>query len=235
VRGYFIGAFANNFLPTGFGGDAVRALAVARPGPVLARAATSVIVDRLTALLCLVALAWFTLPFAKVPGDLVVSLAVVTGAAAACGVAAWIALRAAPFRRLTPSRLRPVLAEMLRPLRAFGSDASLLLRVGLLGLAYQAMVVLAVWCGARAIGLHLPYGLIAFTVPLVLLLTLLPVSFAGFGVREGGFAVLLGTAGVSTTDATLVSLMSVVIMALASLPGAAAVVARRQRPAQSEA
>jgi uncharacterized membrane protein YbhN (UPF0104 family) len=32
VRGYFMGAFANNFLPTGFGGDAVRALAVARPG-----------------------------------------------------------------------------------------------------------------------------------------------------------------------------------------------------------
>ncbi len=31
LRGYFIGAFANNFLPTGFGGDVVRALVVAPP------------------------------------------------------------------------------------------------------------------------------------------------------------------------------------------------------------
>src|SRR5215217_5563076 len=63
LRGYFMGAFANNFLPTGFGGDAVRALTVARPGPQLARAATTVIADRLTSLACLLALGWLVLPF----------------------------------------------------------------------------------------------------------------------------------------------------------------------------
>ncbi len=63
-----------------------------------------------------------------------------------------------------------------------------------LGLGYQWLIVPSVWCAARTIGLELPYSLLAVTVPLVLVLTLLPVSVAGFGVREGGFAVLLGTA-----------------------------------------
>ena len=79
-------------------------------------------------------------------------------------------------------------------------------------------------------------SLIAVTVPLVLVLTLLPVSVAGFGVREGGFAVLLGTAGVATTDATLLSLTTVAVMAVASLPGAVAIVAgggRRARPGEA--
>ena len=81
------------------------------------------------------------------------------------------------------------------------------------------------WCAARSIELELPFTLVAVTVPLVLVLTLVPVSVAGFGVREGGFAVLLGTAGVSATDATLLSLTTVVVMAVASLPGAVAIVA----------
>ena len=46
--------FANNFLPTGFGGDAARALVIARAAPSTARAVASVVVDRFTALACLV-------------------------------------------------------------------------------------------------------------------------------------------------------------------------------------
>src|SRR5687767_12260467 len=42
LRAYMVGSFANNFLPTGFGGDAVRAVLVASGGPHLARAASTV-------------------------------------------------------------------------------------------------------------------------------------------------------------------------------------------------
>ena len=228
LRGTFMGAFANNFLPTGFGGDAVRALSVARRGPELARAATTVIADRATALTCLLALGWLTLPFGDVPRELVGALVAVTIAA---GVVAALVLAAASSSRLReriPLRARPALTEMGRALGAVLADGGVVARVTALGLAYQLLIVLSVWLGARSIGLELAYPLIAVTVPLVLLLTLLPVSLAGFGVREGSYAVLLGTAGVSTTDATMLSLITVLAMAVASLPGAVALAAGRR-------
>jgi uncharacterized membrane protein YbhN (UPF0104 family) len=48
LRVYFMGAFANNFLPTGFGGDAVRSVAAAQGGTGLAMAAATVIGGFLT-------------------------------------------------------------------------------------------------------------------------------------------------------------------------------------------
>ena len=128
-------------------------------------------------------------------------------------------------RARVPDRLRGVLGEMWAPLRTLASDRPLIARVTALGLAYQALILLSVWCAARSIELEREFTLIAVAVPQVLVLTLVPVSVAGFGVREGGFAVLLGTAGVSATDATLLSLTTVAVMAVASLPGAVAIVA----------
>jgi hypothetical protein len=50
--------------------------------------------------------------------------------------------------------------------------------------------------------------------------TLIPISIGGFGVREGSYVVLLGGASIGPTDATLISLLSVATLFLASLPGA---------------
>jgi hypothetical protein len=60
----------------------------------------------------------------------------------------------------------------------------------------------------------------------VLVVTALPFSLGGLGLREGSYVVLLHQAGVSTTDATLVSLLATLLFALATLPGAYALVKR---------
>lgn len=233
LRGYMAGAFANNFLPTGFGGDVVRALAVARPGPALARAGTTVIVDRLTALVCLVLLAWLILPLdaAAVPAVLVVALAAVTTCIVLALAASQAAFRFGAVGRVVPAAARPLLAEMRRPLAAFAADRTLVARVFALGLLYQALVVTGVWCAARAIELELSFALAAVTVPLVLILTLIPVSLAGFGVREGAFVVVLRTVGVEAAEATLLSLLTFFTMGVASLPGALALVVGARRNA----
>src|SRR4051794_31515149 len=71
LRAYFIGTFSNNFLPTGFGGDAARALIVGRGGSLVA-AGTTVTVDRLSAIGCLllVAAAAAIVDPGAVPGEL---------------------------------------------------------------------------------------------------------------------------------------------------------------------
>jgi uncharacterized membrane protein YbhN (UPF0104 family) len=56
-------------------------------------------------------------------------------------------------------------------------------------------------------------------VPLVTLVSILPISFGGWGVREGALVALLHTVGVSASAALAVSLMTGTFSALAGLPG----------------
>ncbi|MGQ0604843.1 MAG: lysylphosphatidylglycerol synthase transmembrane domain-containing protein, partial [Anaerolineales bacterium] len=58
---YFVGAFFNTFLPTGFGGDVVRTLE-AGPGTQSSQAAGTIVVDRLTGFIMLFVLALVALP-----------------------------------------------------------------------------------------------------------------------------------------------------------------------------
>ena len=83
---------------------------------------------------------------------------------------------------------------------------------------------------ARAVGLDLPFSLMAVAMPLILLISLMPISIAGFGVREGGMIFVLGAAGVSATDATVISLTGVVAVMLATLPGGIAMLLPGPKP-----
>ena len=93
---------------------------------------------------------------------------------------------------------------------------------------------LAAWLMARSVSLDIPLSVLGAVLAPVLILSTAPVSIGGFGVREASYVFLLGYAGVSATDATLFSLLSAAAFALASLPGALALLVGR-RPASSSA
>jgi hypothetical protein len=84
------------------------------------------------------------------------------------------------------------------------------------------------WLIAESLGLGLDPAELTVVVPPVLLAALLPISIAGFGVREGAFVVLLAEFGVSSADATLLSLLSVAAVVVASIPGGLAIAAGRE-------
>jgi uncharacterized membrane protein YbhN (UPF0104 family) len=213
-RAYWIGMFANNFLPTGFGGDAARAMVIRSAAPSTARAVASVVVDRLSGLACLLLLAWIALAVAPddVPGSLIGVLAIATaGGIVTAVVFTFIAHRRGGWG-----------GRMLAHGRAVAGSRSVLASTTALGLLYQALIVLASWTLARAVDLHLSYTLLAVVTPLVIVATLMPISIAGFGVREGGYVALLAQTGVSAADATLLSLLNVAALAIATLPGAVA-------------
>jgi uncharacterized membrane protein YbhN (UPF0104 family) len=221
MRVYAIGAFANSFLPTAFGGDALRAWFAGGPGT-RARAAVSVVVDRATMLAAVIAFAWLALAADTdaVPATLVQTLAIMTAAVALGGVLIAVAFRASDGEAgWLPSRLAPWIAKAASSTRAcFRGSAAW--QTTVLGLGYEALAVLSVWLVARSIGLDLPFSLLAVVIPVVLVFTAIPLSLGGLGVREGSYVLLLHEAGVSTTDAALLSLSSTVLFALVTLPGA---------------
>jgi len=230
LQAYGVGAFATNFLP-GVAGDAVRAWLVARSGKPLARALTSVGADRASSLACLLLLGWIGVLIAPgtVPGELVALLGAASGAALLGAVVAIVVLRRRGLGRLLPDALRPWAREVAEVLRGYGRDRELQLQALGLGLAFQAIMVAAFWTLSEALGLSIEPEVLAVVLPLVLLATLVPVSVAGFGVREGAFVVLLAEVGVPSSEAILLSLLSVPMIWIGSAPGGLALLLRHER------
>jgi hypothetical protein len=226
LRAYGIGMFANNFLPTGFGGDVARGWIVGRPTGSLARALASVVVDRLSALGCLVALGWLTVVVwpSEVPNSLIVLFAIVTAAGGiVLGILAAGAHHLGDSSSSAPIRTsRWLRGDVLEAVRASVRTRAVMVRTTVLGLIYQAGIVFATWLLARTIDIHLSFAVLAVVTPLVLIATLIPISIGGFGLREASYAALLNKVGVSTADATLLSLLNVAALAIATLPGALA-------------
>ena len=224
VRAYWIGTFSNNFLPTGYGGDAVRAWLVGRSGKPLARAFTSVAVDRGVALVALFMLGWLGLALAPIdPGDLVTPFVVATVAGVALTALLLVLLRRRGLGRFLPRVIRPSASEVATTLRIYARDYRLQLETFALSLLYQVISIGSLWCLAEALDLGISPAILAVVAPIVLITTLAPISVAGLGVREGTYVVLLAEVGVSSADATLLSLFSVVALAIASLPGGVAI------------
>jgi uncharacterized protein (TIRG00374 family) len=231
LRAYWIGLFTNNVLPTGFGGDAVRAWLVAPKGAPLARALTSVLADRATAFAVLLPIAWLGVVVGgdDIPGSVVGLLAIVTATTAFGALVAIVLLRRRGLGRFLPSALRPWAAEVAATLRRYGAGRERMAEVLLLAVAFQFLMITSTWVLSESLGLDIDPELIAVVLPLVLFATVMPISIAGFGVREGAFVALLGEAGVSSADAVLLSLTTVAALAIASLPGGVLMMVRQER------
>jgi glycosyltransferase 2 family protein len=201
------------------------------------RSATTVVLDRATALACMIVLGWLFVATeaGAVPGQLLAALAV---ASAAFVLACLLLVPLFRLARQLPPRLRPAVEEVSAAL-APCLTRSVLARTLLIGLVFQGLVYLAAWLVARSVSVDVPLSVLGAVLAPVLILSVAPVSIAGFGVREGSFVFLLGYASVGATDATLFSLLSAAVFALASLPGALVLLSRgaalgSERPAQTE-
>jgi uncharacterized membrane protein YbhN (UPF0104 family) len=221
VRYYFIGMFFNLVLPTSVGGDVVRAWYLSRQqGEASAdgrrmAAFLSVFADRASGVLVLVALACAAT--AACPVDLPRSI---SGSVAALGGGALLGVAALPLlRRLPlPGERLPRLVEGGQ---TYLRHRRVLCAAMLLSLAVQVANVVLVWLVGEAMGLRVPPLYYGVMVPLVTLLTLLPISLNGMGLREAGTVLLLLPLGIDPTAAVTLSFLSFAVTTACSLGGVA--------------
>lgn len=233
-RIYAMSSFSGTFLPTSVGGDVARALLVVRRGPVLTEVAMSVIVDRIGSLVGVIGIAWLAVaidPHAATR-DALVALAVFSALFAVGGAAALLVIsRPRLAARFVPARLRALAARSGGVLRTYVSDVALFASVIGVSLVFQGLVALSIVLLARSVDVDLSYSVAALALAFMTLTSLVPISIAGFGVREASYVVVLGSAGISASDATLISLLTVAALFLASLPGAGFLMQRGMKPA----
>ncbi len=223
---YFLGMFFNLVLPTSVGGDVVRAwyLGDQKEVPLRNRrsaAALSVFVDRLSGLVVLIGVACLSLVCCPVPlpGWIVATVTLV-------GVAGLAGLLALPFVRPLLAAWAPwlgpravLLANLADGCLAYARQPRLLLLTTLLSVGVQVLNVAVVALVGSALGLELAPQVYGVVVPLVTLLTLLPVSINGVGLRESAYPLLLAPVGVAAADAVALSLLSFAVTGTAGLAG----------------
>jgi uncharacterized membrane protein YbhN (UPF0104 family) len=113
--------------------------------------------------------------------------------------------------RLRASRLRAALAALRQP--------RIIVITTLLSLVVQAANVLIVWLVGTAIGAGVPAAYYWILVPMISLLTLLPISVNGMGLREKGMAVFLAPLGIGEGTALTLSLLWFAVFSATSLAG----------------
>ena len=209
MRFNLIGAFFNQTLPSSIGGDAVRLWLVARGGAGWRAATYSIFVDRAIGLIALAVIIVASLPWSyNLIGDPHgrSALLLVDFAALAGGVG-FLVLGALPWPWLKRwwgthhLHACAVIANRVIFSRKHGPA------IAVLSILVHVLAVVIAWCVVQSIAAPVVFGQIFQLVPPVMLITMLPISIAGWGVREASMALAFGYAGLLPNEGVNISLL----------------------------
>ena len=209
MRFNLIGAFFNQTLPSSIGGDAVRLWLVARGGAGWRAATYSIFVDRAIGLIALAIVIVASLPWSyNLIGDphgrsalLLVDFAALAGGVGflVLGVLPWPWLK----RWWGTHHLHAcaVIANRVIFSRKHGPA------IAVLSILVHVLAVVIAWCVVQSIAAPVVFGQIFQLVPPVMLITMLPISIAGWGVREATMGLAFGYAGLLPNEGVNISLL----------------------------
>ena len=223
VRVFYVGMFFNQALPSSIGGDTVRIYIIYRAGLTLASAVNAVLLERVAVFVSLVIMTAIVLPFffLKLEPVFAQSFGIGVGVLSLATVAGLIVLMA--FDRLPASLLR---LRIVRGLASLSVDARTVFTAfkpcaSVLGWSLFSNFNIALVVYFIAVSLKIDVTLIdcvALTAP-VFLVTALPISIGGWGLREGAMVAGFGLIGVPSGSALLMSLLVGSASLVASIPG----------------
>jgi uncharacterized membrane protein YbhN (UPF0104 family) len=209
MRFNMIGAFFNQTLPSSIGGDAVRLWLVARGGAGWRAATYSIFVDRAIGLIALAIIIVASLPWSysliRDPAGrwalLLVDFAALAGGVGflAVGWLPWPWLK----RWWGTHHLHAcsVIANRVIFSRARGP------RIAVLSVLVHVLAVVIAWCVVQSIAAPVGFSQIFQLVPPIMLITMVPISIAGWGVREATMGLAFGYAGLMANEGVNVSLL----------------------------
>ena len=238
---YFVGLFCNTFMPGNAGGDAKKVYDVYRGAKDLAGGFTATLFDRVFGLFMLdvIGMAAGFWMVRTTPASSPALMPIVWIFAAMC-----LFFAAVFSRRLGALAVRALEALRLRkPAEAFDSIRRRFhlyrdpkLWAGLLTLSgfIQFTRVLIHWMLAVAIGLDAPFVAFLYFVPLLGVVSALPISVGGFGPREALAQSLFALVAFSPVESFVLTELSVLVVILVSLPGGIAFLTAQTRPAADE-
>ncbi len=206
LESYIVGMFFNNFLPSTIGGDVYRAYDSWRLGQSKASAMAVVFVDRFLGLLALMLFALLAMLNAN---ELTASIPYLY-LWVSLGIAGmlvfvwmifmpprWLPELVANLKMPFGNKIRGIIEAFL----AFQGQRTVLLKALFLSALLQANVVVHYYLIARALNLPIPFFSFFLIIPLATVITMLPISVNGIGIRENSYIFFFAPFAISTPQA----------------------------------
>ncbi len=216
-----VALFFNQTLPSSVGGDAMRIWLVAKQTNWRA-ASYAVVIDRVVGLVALAMLVTVCLPWTLQLMHSPVARGALLLIGLGCIAGGLVFVSLASDRLLLLQRWGPT-----RHLAASAAVAAGILRsprtlISVFGLSFAIQLLTAVnaWCVARSVNADLTLLHALFLVLPVMLIAVVPVSIAGWGIREGAMVAAFRYAGLAAGDGLIVSLLyGAILLAVGALGG----------------
>lgn len=211
---YLIGYFFNNFAPSNVGGDLARSYILGSHIGSQSNSFGTVFLERFTGYAALIGMALIA---ACVRPELLVnhSLAVLLGFMAA-GLGGMLVLLVSSsaqawanrmLDRLKKNRFTEKLRSFLEVVFAFQAQRVTLIKAMLLSVLFHLFTIINTQVACLALGLEVNIFDLAVVVPVVLLISAIPISMNALGLMEGAFVFFLGMAGLEAASALSVALV----------------------------
>jgi glycosyltransferase 2 family protein len=230
-RFYYVGLFFNNFLPGSVGGDVVRVYYLGRIIG-LSKAAASVAFERLTSGIALVAIALFSSFFLKTSKTVTLAVLLVAGIVVVLGILGYLLIKKGPKGKIPTSvavsntkfkgliTAKKGLAQMLQTIANYRRKGLIWWgMVSILSILFQVGLAWINQLLFLALGINIPWLDLLMIITIISVITMLPVSVNGLGVREGSYVFFFQQLGVPSEMAVAVSLLFFFLVSVSSLAG----------------
>ncbi|MBM41054.1 MAG: hypothetical protein CL483_03905 [Acidobacteria bacterium] len=208
-----IGSFFNLTLPGVIAGDTLRASLLYKASGDLQAATSSFLIDRCLGLLTLLLMGSLAIPLAP----LELHHAGATHLLAALAILSTGLLAA--LSHFKPLSTHNVIGCVYRHISSLFSNAAKLLVVFALSILIHLVVTLAIYTLSGELHAGVTYFTFILILPLAQLVSALPLSIGGLGLREGALVALLGYLEVAPETAVSISLTWYLASVIASSPG----------------
>ena len=223
---YCIGLFFNLTFPTIIGGDVVKIYYIGKHSDSYSQSFAATFLDRDTGMLAMLIIACAGILFypVSVSG---IPVSIIIWSAFAVFILGNTCLFAPPFhgilngllKRLKMTRIEKKADRVTGAFQIIGRHKFALLNSLMISFANQLLVIIAVWTTAVGLNLQIPFHHFLVFVPVITLISMIPVSLNGMGLREYAFMSLFGGIGVEPASCIALGLITSIMIILSSLPG----------------
>lgn len=233
-----IGSFFNQTLPSSVGGDAVRLWLVKRAGAGWRAATYSILTDRAVGLTALALIIAASLPWSySMIGDAKGRLALVfLDFTVLAGGLCFLLLGRLNWRWLKswwPSKHVQACSMIVNQVLFSRKGGP---KIAVLSLTIHILSVVVAWFCMRMIDAPGSFEQLFLLIPPTILITMIPISIAGWGVREATMMIAFGYVGLAQTDGAIVSILfGAVYLVVGGLGGLVWIFSAEKQPGRIEA
>lgn len=209
VKLYFMGGFFNLFLPTSIGGDVFKARYVYKYTGKDLSSINSIVIDRLTGLVILVAFSYIGLILAKL-FQINISSQILMSLFTICiiGILGFgFLVIEYKFRILKKIPKYHIVERLFVDIKKLWENKKYFIVSTLITILFQFLTISNSYFASLALNLDIHFIYFVIIVPIVALLTMIPISFSGSGIREASYISFFAFLGIASEKIVLIPLI----------------------------